>query len=81
MDCLACETPTIGPSHQAVSILFLPRRPDRFDTLISPLSRYGRSLKRTRISLAACQSLPMAAGSSIHKEDVNSDIMLVDHFR
>ncbi len=57
----------LGPSLQAVSILFLPRRPDLFDTLISPVSRYGQSLKWTRISIAACQSLPMAAGSSIHK--------------
>ena len=56
-----------GPSLQAVSILFLPRRPDLSATLISLPGRYAQSLKWTRISAAACQSLPMAAGSSIHK--------------
>ena len=59
--------PAFGPSLQAVSILFLPMRPDLSVTLISRASRYGQSLKRTRISVAACRSLPMAAGSSIHK--------------
>ena len=61
-------TPTFGPSLQAVSILFLPRRPDLSATLISPASRYAQSLKWTRISVAACRSLPMADGSSIHKK-------------
>ena len=72
---------SFGPSLQVASILFLPRRPDLSATLISPPGRYARSLKWTRISVAACQSLPMADGSSIHKlDDVNGDIMLVDHF-
>ena len=57
----------LGPLSKLVSILFLPRRPDRSATLISLPGRYAQSLKWTRISVAACQSLPMAAGSSIHK--------------
>ena len=61
------RAPSFGPSLQAVSILFLPMRPDLSATLISPASRYGQSLKWTRISVAACRSLPMAAGSSIRK--------------
>ena len=61
------RAPAFGPSPQAVSILFLPRRPDLSAILISPASRYAQSLKWTRISVAAFQSLPMAAGSSIHK--------------
>ena len=56
-----------GPSLQGVSILFLPRRPDLSATLISLPGRYAQSLKWTRISVAACQFLPMAAGSSIRK--------------
>jgi Tol biopolymer transport system component/DNA-binding winged helix-turn-helix (wHTH) protein len=56
---------TLSPQ---VSISFLPRRPDLSAILISPLSEYAQSLTWTMISLAACRSLPMAAGSSIHKK-------------
>src|ERR1700722_11134973 len=69
-------------SGQPHSILFLPRRADPSDTLISPVSKYGQSLKWTRVSVPACRSLPVAAGSSIHKiRSVTGDIMLVDHFQ
>jgi hypothetical protein len=54
-------------SLQVVSILFLPTRPDPSDTLISRVSKYGQSLKWTKVSVAAFRSLPMAAGSSIHR--------------
>ena len=56
----------LGPLSQAVSILFRPRRPDRSATLISLPGRYAQFLKWTRTSVAACRSLPTAAGSTIH---------------
>ena len=56
----------LDPLSRRASILFLPRRPDLSATLISLPGRYAQFLKWTRTSVAACQSLPMAAGSCIH---------------
>ena len=72
-----------GPSFQAVSILFLPRRPDRSAILISPAGRYGRIFEVDK-DFGSGLSVSPDGRWILYSQvgDVNSDIMmLVDHFR